>query len=124
MEDVFEDEYQRSAKGSFNLKYFLTKLLANYAVILLTMLIALLGAYIYLRYSTPKYRISSYILVGGGELESNANSILTNVRLISNVDNTLASVNNEIFILRSHAINGKVVDSLQLNVIVSKIGRF
>jgi tyrosine-protein kinase Etk/Wzc len=124
MEDVFEDEYQRSPKGSFNLKYFLTKLLANYVVILLTMLIALLGAYIYLRYSTPKYRISSYILVGGGELESNANSILTNVGLISSVDNTLASVNNEIFILKSHAINGKVVDSLQLNVIVSKIGRF
>lgn len=123
MEDIFEDEYQRSAKGPFNLKYFLTKLLANYVVILLTVLIALFGAYIYLRYSTPKYQISSYILVGGGALESNANSILTNVGLVSNVDNSLAAVNNEIFILRSHAINGKVVDSLQLNVIVSKMGR-
>jgi tyrosine-protein kinase Etk/Wzc len=122
MEDFFEDENTQSEIRSFDLKHYLTKLLANYVWIIISLLIALFCAYIYLRYATPKYQLTGYIIVGGQALEQGANDILANVGLVSGSENTASIVSNEIFILRSHQLNGQVVDSLKLDVSVTKLG--
>jgi tyrosine-protein kinase Etk/Wzc len=124
MEDYFEDEKSQSEFGSFDLKQYLVKLLANYVWIILSLLILLAGAFVYLRYATPKYQLTGYIIVGGQALEKSANDILANVGLVSGSENTASIVNNEIFILRSHQLNGKVIDSLKLDIAVSRLGRF
>jgi len=122
MEDLLEDEQQQSEGLSFDLKHYLSKLAANFKWILLALSVSLLCAFLYLRYSTPQYQISGYLLVGGTVLESGANNILTNAGMVNAMDNTSAAVNNEIFILKSHKVNGIVVDSLKLNIIINKTG--
>ena len=122
MEDFFEDEKTQSEIRSFDLKHYLSKLLANYIWIIISLLIMLFCAYIYMRYATPKYQLTGYIIVGGQALEKGANDILANVGLVSGSENTASIVSNEIFILRSHQLNGLVVDSLKLDIAVSKLG--
>ena len=122
MEDFFEDENTQSEVRSFDLRHYLTKLLDNYVWIIISLLILLFTAFLYLRYTIPKYQLTGYIIVGGQALETGANDVLANVGLISGSENTASIVSNEIFILRSHQLNGEVVDSLQLDVAVSKLG--
>ena len=122
MEDFFEDENTQSEMRSFDLKHYLTKLLENYVWIITSLLILLFSAYLFIRYTTPNYQLTGYILVGGKAIEQGTNDILANVGLVSGSENTTSIVSNEIFILRSHQLNGKVVDSLQLDVAVAKLG--
>jgi capsular exopolysaccharide synthesis family protein len=122
MEDLFEEEQRREDGISFDLKQYLSKLLRNYPWIILTTVMSLFGAYLFLRYSTPKYQVSGSILVGGGALESGANSILANAGMINGTSEKESVVSNEIFILQSHQINGAVVDSLKLDVLIAKTG--
>jgi len=122
MEDFFEDGKAQSEFSYFDLKQYLSKLRANYVWIIITLLLTLFGAYVYLRYATPKYQLTGYIIVGGQALEKGANDILANAGLVSGSENTTSIVNNEIFILRSHQLNGQVIDSLKLDVAISKLG--
>ena len=92
MEDFFEDENPQSEVRSFDLKHYLTKLLANYVWIIISLLIMLFCAYVYLRYATPKYQLTGYIIVGGQALEKGANDILANVGLVSGTENTASIV--------------------------------
>ena len=122
MEDFFEDENSQSEIRSFDFKHYLTKLLENYIWIIISLLLLLFSAFLFIRYTTPNYQLTGYILVGGKAIEQGSNDILANVGLVSGSENTASIVSNEIFILRSHQLNGKVVDSLQLDVAVSRLG--
>ncbi|WP_432712753.1 GumC family protein [Pedobacter sp.] len=123
MEDFFENgKATQSEMGSFDFKHYLSKLLANYVWIIISLLITLFCAYVYLRYATPKYQLTGYIIVGGQALEQGTTDILANAGLVSGSENTASIVSNEIFILRSHQLNGQVVDSLKLAIAVSKLG--
>jgi tyrosine-protein kinase Etk/Wzc len=123
MEDLFEDNKQEHQESNpFDFKHFLSKLLSNYFWIILAMFISLFSAFLYLRYTTYNYQISGYILVGGAELETGANDILANAGLINTAEKKESAVSNEIFILKSHKINGKVIDSLQLDINVIRSG--
>ncbi|MBG6236592.1 capsular exopolysaccharide synthesis family protein [Pedobacter sp. CAN_A7] len=122
MEDLFEDNTQQQGSNSFDFNHFLSKLKSNYIWIIMALLIALCSAFLYLRYSTYKYQISGYILVGGAELQTGANDILANAGLINSSDKKESAVSNEIFILKSNKINGQVVDSLQLDINVIRSG--
>lgn len=122
MENLFEDNTQQQEGSSFDFKHFLSKLLSNYIWIILALIISLFAAFLYLRYSTSRYQISGYILVGGAELETGANDILANAGLINSADKKESAVSNEIFILKSHKINGEVIDSLNLDIDVIRTG--
>jgi tyrosine-protein kinase Etk/Wzc len=121
MEDFLEEE-ERS-QNSFNFKLYLFKLTTYYKWIICGIIIALLGGYLYMRYKVPSYEINGYILVGGGELEGGTNSILSNAGMINPADIALNTVDNEIFILKSHKIISAVVDSLDLNIDLSEDGK-
>ncbi len=122
MEDFFEDDKKQEI-SSFDLKHYFSKLLANYIWVIISLVIMLCCAYLYLRYTTSKYQLTGYIIVGGQALEKGANDILANAGLVSGAENTASIVSNEMFILKSHQLNGQVVDSLKLNVAVSKMGQ-
>ncbi|TDQ09918.1 GumC family protein [Pedobacter metabolipauper] len=124
MEDLLEDEIQQSDGISFDIKHYASKLLLNYLWILFSLALFISGAFVYLRYTTPKYQVSGYILVGGAVLESGADNILSNAGILDGSNNKSSAINNEIFILKSHKINGDVVDSLHLDILVTSLGRF
>jgi tyrosine-protein kinase Etk/Wzc len=121
MEDFVEEE-ERS-QNSFNFKLYLFKLATYYKWIICGMIIALLGGYLYLRYKVPSYEINGYILVGGGDLEGGSNGVLSNAGMINPADIALNTIDNEIFILKSHKIISAVVDSLDLDIDLSKDGK-
>jgi tyrosine-protein kinase Etk/Wzc len=122
MEDFFGDDQGRLEGSSFNFKQYFSKLLARYRWILLAIICSLIAAFLYLRYSVAQYQISGYIIVGGAALETGANNVLVNAGIESGAENTASAVNNEIFILQSHNINGEVVDSLDLDVLITSQG--
>lgn len=122
MEDNFNDAQAQPEASSFDLKHYLSKLLRHYLWILISVFITLSVAFLYLRYSIPQYQVSGSILVGGGSLESGANSILANAGMLNGPSDKESAVSNEIFILQSHHINGVVVDSLRLNIAVARRG--
>lgn len=121
MEDFLEED-KKATGNSFDVKQYLTKLIHNYLWIILSLILALAVAWAYLRYTVPKYSLSTYILIGGGELESSTNSILMNAGVTA--ENTPSALNNEIFILQSHHLIGEVVDSLKLNQAFTTAGNF
>ncbi|RYD82959.1 MAG: hypothetical protein EOP53_02245 [Sphingobacteriales bacterium] len=123
MENTFIEEKENTG-GGFDFKRFLLKLLANYRWIILALLITLPGAMLYLRYQVAMYKVSAYILVGGKELESGANNILSQAGAIDPMGMTdPTAINNEIFILKSNKVIGQVVDSLRLDVAITNYGR-
>jgi tyrosine-protein kinase Etk/Wzc len=122
MDDFFGDDQARSDSSSFNIKHYISKLLINYRWILLAIGLSMFGAFLYLRYSVAQFQISGYIIVGGAALETGTNTILANAGIESGTDNTISAVNNEIFILQSHSINGEVVDSLDLALLINAKG--
>jgi tyrosine-protein kinase Etk/Wzc len=124
MDDLYEGDQPQSGASSFDFKHLFSKLLSNYLWILLALGLSIAGAYLYLRYSTTQYQISGYILVGGAELETGANDILANAGIINAETKHEAAIDNEIFILQSHKINGEVVDSLKLDISVIRPGSF
>jgi tyrosine-protein kinase Etk/Wzc len=83
--------------------------------------VCLLGALLYLRYTTPIYNVSSKILIKDDKSGSSAGSAGD---LLSQIDifNTKNNVNNEMQILQTHYLVEKVVNALQLNVAYFSIG--
>jgi tyrosine-protein kinase Etk/Wzc len=85
------------------------------------LIVCLLGAFLYLRYTTPVYRVSSKILIKDDKSGSSAGS---SQDLLSQIDifNTKNNVNNEKQILQTEYLVGKVVNALQLNVAYFAVG--
>src|SRR4249920_3388623 len=96
--------------GSLSIKDLFFKYIRFLPVFLVSVALFLLGAYLYLRYTTPIYRVTGTIIFkqedqgrGGGKFES-----------IFNAKN-VSDVQSEIEILKSQALMEKVVDSAQLH---------
>ncbi|RMA58963.1 GumC family protein [Ulvibacter antarcticus] len=99
-----------------SIKELLKQYVRYWYLFLFGILIALTGAYIYLRYATKTYATSSTIIIkdekkGGGAAELAAFSDLS---LFSNAFSD--NIANELVILRSKSLIGKTVESLNLNV--------
>ena len=90
-------------------------------VFILSLAVALFGAYIYLRYATPIYRASGTILIknnqtGGGQ---SSDTKLNQLFLNDGVQN----IQNEIEVLKSKPLMQRVVDTLQLQVSYYAVGK-
>jgi tyrosine-protein kinase Etk/Wzc len=108
----------------FDIKRFFFKILRNYRFIVLSFIVSLLAAQLYLSYKTNLYQVSTYILIAGAEIESNTGDILANAGLGSVFKENITSnaVKNEVFILKTHDLIYKVVDSMSLDVVLGEIG--
>ena len=122
MEETFVEE--KGTGSSFDFKRFLSKLVSNYYWFLLTIVLFGTAAYLYLRYTQPLYEVSTWILIkqpndittiGGSAFSPSDKGSTTLV----NFSDPL----NEMFKLKSEAIIGEVVDSLNLDMNIEKIGK-
>jgi capsular exopolysaccharide synthesis family protein len=120
MEQTFTEE--KEAGSSFDVGRLFSTLIKNFYWFLITLAIFITLAYLYLRYTQPLYKVSTYILIhlpdsGPGALATSPFS-----------DAATAGMNttdpaNEIFKLQSEVLLGRVVDSLRLDISVMSFGR-
>ena len=108
---------------SLDIREEIGKYLRHWKLFLLSAIFFLVAAYFKLRYSTPLYSVSSSILI-----KDNKNAgISTELAAFEDLGivggSSANNPDNEIEILKSRNILGKVIDSLQLNVSYFSEGR-
>lgn len=106
-------EFWQEKEEDFNLKLFLLKYLRYWYWFVLALLVALGGAFFYLQFTVPIYKVSATILIkdekkgmGGG------NEMLKELDLF----NGNKIVENEMEVLKSRTLMEKVIDGLNLTV--------
>lgn len=99
---------------SFDLRGVLIKYLRYWYIFAATLLISLAGAYIYLRYATPQYLITSTLLIQDNNKGATVyeNSFFNDLGLFQ----TNQSINDEIELLKSVTLMQRVVKDLSLYV--------
>jgi len=113
-----DSDYVVSSSAQFDIKKFIFKIIGYLPWVIICLFLAIFISNLYLRYTPQYYRIAAFILVKDEESNSNY-QILKEYNIIpGNKD-----VDNEIDILLSHTLMARVVDSLQLNISISKEGR-
>ncbi len=100
-------------QSSFNLKRIIGTVLSYWPRFVGSLIVALLIAFLYLRYTLPVYNIHAKMLIlddkSPGTVESN---VFQGMGLI----NKRRSVDNEVEVLKSYTLMERVVKDLQLNV--------
>ena len=120
MEQTLTEE--KEAPSSFDMGRFITILAKNFYWFLITLALFITLAYLYLRYTQPLYKVSTYILIHVPDSGPSA--------MVASPfsDAAAAGMNttdpaNEIFKLQSEVLLGRVVDSLRLDIAVMSFGR-
>lgn len=111
---------------SLNIRAELEKYLSYWRLILLSIVISISCAFLYLRYSTPAYTVSSKIMIkdnkkGGKSLE------LAAFEQIGFLGGTTNNIDDEIEVFKSRKIVGNVVNNLDLTIsyfLESRIKKF
>jgi len=102
----------------------LPKIIRKWPLIMLSVIVCLGAAYLYLRYTTPMFRISARVLVndekkGGNVLGAAADALGDLGGLLG----TKSTVDNEAEILQTRYLMEQVVKDMQLNITYIKKGR-
>lgn len=109
--------------GGFSLKDIWNIVLLHWIWIVISVIICLAGAWLYLRYQTPTYSASAKILIkdDGNQKKGGAGQMnLSDMGIISTTD----GFDNELEILTSTSISNDVVKELHLNIRYFVEGRF
>ncbi len=118
---VQEGASQESSKSLFNFQAIFRTLILNWKWFILSLIICLGLAAIYLRYTTPLYQVSAKFLIKqdqmGGSRRSSLNSAVFGV--VSNAE----GIDNELEIMASHSIATQVVRDLKLYTTYTLEGR-
>lgn len=116
-----EDLYDVEEKSSFDFSRIYTVLMLNWKWFVLSVIICLGAAYIYLRYSTPIYQSQAKLLIKDESGQSRRNNVMnsSNLGIISNSN----GIDNEMEILKSHQLAREVVTDLKLYANYWHIGR-
>lgn len=115
-----ENQRQYTEEENEDLKFLIFKYLKNWPYFLISVIIFILIAVFYLKYSTPIYQTSTSVKVlkddeGGVDLSGlSASTTLFNYSKVN--------LENEIQIFKSRRMLGRVIDSLQLTTTVYKVG--
>ena len=117
-----EENQQQEVKRLFNFRAIYTSLILNWTWFVVSILVCLAGAYIYLRYSTPVYQAYAKLLIKDEQSSRRGNSIQNsnNLGMISNSN----GIDNEMEILTSHSLAQSAVRDLKLYVSYSIEGKF
>jgi capsular exopolysaccharide synthesis family protein len=87
-----------------------------------SLLLCLLFAFLYLRYATPVYRITSKILIKDDKSSPAGSGSQGDLLNELDIFNTKNNVNNEKQVLQTYYVVKKVVDELQLNISYFAVG--
>ena len=109
---------------SFDYKEFIGKILNKWYLFLASIILCVLGSWFYLKYTTPQYVISSKLLVE--DQKSSSGGALSNNMIsdFSSLFDLPSNAQNEIDILKSRSLMEKVVEQMNLNTTLYKVGTF
>ena len=121
MQESIHDEIFNNGGKPFDYKALLFEFVVRWPLILACVLLALGGAYVYLRYQPPVFSVSSTVLIKQGD-KSKASAMgqlasmqdLGTVSLANNFD-------NEVEILQSYSLIQKVVERLELYITYAEV---
>jgi capsular exopolysaccharide synthesis family protein len=100
-----------------------TVIVLNWQWFLLSLLICVLSAWLYLRYTTPVYQVSARILVkDDNSQKSNSAQMLSDMEEMGFLTNS-AGIDNEVEVLRSRVLVREVVKDLKLYTEYRSIGK-
>ena len=108
---------------SINIREELEKYVQYWRWFLVSVLIVLTLAFLYLRYTTPQYNASTSILIKDNQKSGISDELKAVADLGIVGTGSANNTDNEIEIIKSRKIIGKVVDSLHLNISIYKEGR-
>ncbi|MBR6539199.1 MAG: tyrosine protein kinase, partial [Bacteroides sp.] len=122
-EKNFNPQQQEEEEG-INLYALIFKYLIYWPWFVASILVCLIGAYVYLRYQTPVYNVKSAVLIKEQDrrrqMNNNAFAAIQDMGMLSMTNN----FDNEIHILQSHTMVKKVVSDLELYINHSKERNF
>ncbi len=97
---------------SIVIREYLEKYAYHYKWFIASILIALIGAFIYLRYSTYQYKVSTTILINDEENGGGLNSELSALQDLDIFSNSKTSLDTEMGILKSRTLMERVIKDL------------
>lgn len=113
LEPIFKEE-RKGGDNSIKTEKLLSTILAYWPVLAVCVVITMLAAYIYLRYTTPRYMSYAKVLIKDEKKSGSMGEgqLLQELGL----QTTAANIENEVEIFKSRTLMKKVVDELQLNI--------
>ncbi len=117
-----EDHVQNQADSGLTFKDLLFKYLRFLPLFIISIALALLVAYIYLRYTTPVYASSGALIVKDDNGTSSGNNNGDRFQQLFVLDNSM-NLKNEIEIIRSRPLLKRVVENLNLNFTYYVVGK-
>lgn len=112
----------KNANSSKDLGKLFSTYTKHWIWFVLSCILCFIGAFFYLRYTTPEYSASAKIMLLSDKNSTPASAILDDLRNFS--DNESTEVEDEIEILKSRSLMENVVKKLNLNIRYYTEGRF
>lgn len=112
VENLLEEESGEKSSG-LNFQTIFAALVLNWQWFLLSLIICISGALIYLRYAEPVYKVSSRMLIKDEDKRKNANQMLSNIQDLGFLNNS-TGIENEIEVLQSRILLRDVVKDLKI----------
>jgi capsular exopolysaccharide synthesis family protein len=121
---VLEEKFigERNETEGLSVKDMFFKYVRFLPVFILSLAAALFGAYVYLRYATPIYRASGSVLIKNNQTGNNNQSGDPKLNQLF-LNQGAQSIQNEIEVLKSKPLMGRVVDSLHLQLSYNAVGK-
>ena len=104
---------QEEDSSSFDIRTIFTILVLNWQWFLLSLIIFVCGALIYLRYTEPVYKVSARMLIKDEQRKRGASQMLANVEDLGFLSNS-TGIENEMEVLRSRILLRDVVKDLKV----------
>ena len=113
IEDLLEEGQDGKSTSWFSLSNLFAVLVLNWQWFLLSLIIFLCGAFIYLRYAEPVHKISARMLIKDEQKSRNPAQMLSNVEDLGFLTNS-TGIDNEVEVLQSRLLLRDVVKDLKL----------
>lgn len=121
---AIESSQEQEETSTFNFQAIYKALVLNWYWFILSLIICLSGAYIYLRYATPLYQSTAKLLIKDDDSKKNAANSLANASATSlGLISSSNGIDNEIEILQSHSLSEQAIRDLKLYVTYKHKGR-
>lgn len=118
------DELLDKEESSFNFRELYTMLILNWQWFAISLVACLIVAFIYLRYATPVYQVSSKMLIKDDtNSRRRSTDMLANMQDFGFISNS-AGIENEVEVLQSHILAREAVKSLKLYTTYKSDGFF
>ncbi len=122
LEDLLEEDAGGSGQSRLNFQTIFAALVLNWHWFLLSLIICICGALIYLRYTEPVYEVSARMLIKDQSNSNSASQMLASVEDLGFLSNS-TGIDNEVEVLQSRILLRDVVKDLKLYTEYRREGR-